>query len=229
MRGSRTYLVAILCTGATILAAGCGSDVTTQPGQAEIQQPTRPLTPNPLGTHALGSLAPSQYSAGVSFTIDPKYPTYVAIGPHFLYIPAGAVCNPMTSGYGVGTWSLACYSSTTAITVNAKAYLLNGHPVVEFDKHLRFKPSSDGSYDVMLYLRDDRADSRSKITWCPESGSLCIDESITAPWSSIRTWWDSEAFYVYRKIEHFSGYNVTGGREGCEDPSDPACQGGGGL
>jgi hypothetical protein len=193
-----------------------------------MQQPSRPLTPNPLGSRSLSSLAPSQYSAAVSFTINPKYPTYVAIGPHFLYIPAGAVCNPTTSGYGVATWSLPCFSSSTSITVNAKAYLLNGHPVVEFDKHLRFKPSLDNSYDVMLYMRDDLATSASTIAWCPGSGEHCIDESLRTPWSQLRTWWDSQANYVYRKIEHFSGYNVTGGREGC-DPSDPTCQEEGGL
>jgi hypothetical protein len=228
MRGLRTYLVVSLCTGAIILAAGCGSDLTTQPGQQDQQTP-RLLTPNPIGSHArIGDLPAGQYYVKVTFTIDPNASAYIAIGPHYLYIPANSVCDPTTSGYGVGTWTLPCASLTKPITVTARASLYNGHPLVEFDTHLRFRPTTDTRYDVMLYLRDDRATSASTITWCPESSAYCVDEAKLAFGSQLETRFDPAALYVYRKIEHFSGYNVTGGREGC-DPLDIICLEGEGL
>jgi hypothetical protein len=51
-----------------------------------------------------------------------------------------------------------------------------------------------------------------------------MDEAKVAPGSQLQTRFDPKGLYVYRKIEHFSGYNVTGGREGSCDPFDPACQ-----
>ena len=226
MRDIRAYLVGILCTGATILAAGCGSDLSTQPG-LEDQQAHPRLTPNPLGSFARGGdLPPGQYNAKVTFTINPSADAYIQIGPHYLYIPANSVCDPATSGYGVTTWSLPCATIKKPITVSATARLIDNHPIVEFDTHLRFKPSREAKYDVMLYLRDDKASGKSTITWCPESSTYCLDEAKVAPGSQLQTRFDSKALYVYRKIEHFSGYNVTGGREGC-DPLDPTCQEGG--
>lgn len=226
MRDIRAYLIGILGTGATILAAGCGSDLSTQPGLEDQQAPRR-FTPSPIGSFAKsGDLPAGQYNAKVTFTITPGTEAYIAIGPHYLYIPANAVCDPNTSGYGVTMWDKPCASATKPITVKATAGLEKGHPIVEFDTHLRFKPSRDSKYDVMLYLRDDKASQKSTITWCPESSTYCMDEAKVAPGSQLQTRFDPKGLYVYRKIEHFSGYNVTGGREGC-DPFDPTCQEGG--
>jgi hypothetical protein len=217
MRDFRTFAAALLTTGAAILVVACGSDLSTAPGQ-----PASPLTPHPLGSFDRGSPAPSP-DVTVKFTIKPNEELYVQIGLHYLYIPANVVCDPKTSGYGVTFWKQACttISGKTTITVNATASTYNGHPIVTFDQHLRFKPTNDSHSFVMLYLHDVKGDSKSSIFWCPdaERGSktapVCVDETPTslAP-SQIQTRWDSGAGFIYRRIEHFSGYNVTAGDSG---------------
>ena len=62
----------------------------------------------------------------------------------------------------------------------------------------------------MLYLRDKRAayDPSSQILYC--SGLLnlsCVDESVADP--SVAVYRDAPNGFVYRRIKHFSGYNVT--------------------
>lgn len=208
MRSVRVLLAGATTFCAAILAVACGSDLATQPGSDAAATPR--LAPSPIG-HFDRTLPPGIYNTTVRFTIDPTKDLYVQIGPHYLYIPAGSVCDPNTSGYGTAFWNLPCTPTTKSITVTAKAYLSDKHPVVEFDTHLRFKPSRESRYDVMLYLRDDNATPHSVITWCADSSTSCIDEAKIAPGSQLNTRFDPKGFYVYRKIEHFSGYNVTGG------------------
>lgn len=227
MRSVRAFLAGLVMAGSTVVAAACGSDFSTQPSTADT--PLRSIaTPSPVGSFSWGGIPTSFYNANVKFTIDPRQDTYVQIGPHYLYIPAGAVCDPNTSGYGVLMWSLPCNSATRSITVTAKASLQkNGHPLVEFDTHLRFKPSKKSEYDVMLYLYDTHADNHTTITWCPDTGALCVDESVLSPTQQLKTRWDSQGSWVYRKIQHFSGYNSTGGRDDCDPVT--GCIGGDGL
>ena len=120
-------------------------------------------------------------------------------------------------------WDMPCRSTNRSITVTASASLdKQGHPLVQFDTHLRFRPDNDDRYGVMLYLRDDNATNKSVITWCDDVGKTCVDEVLSLLTAKYYTRWDSQAKYVYRQIEHFSGYNVTGGRD-C-DPSSSNCQ-----
>lgn len=226
MRSVRAFLTGAIAAGIVVVAAACGSDFSTQPTQpTQADAPARSLlTPSPLGSFSRGSLSSGQYYATVKFTIDPRSATYVQIGPHYLYIPAGAVCDPATSGYGVMMWALPCNSATRSIDITAKASLQNGHPLVEFDTHLRFKPSRHNEYDVMLYLRDDNTNGNATITWCPDTGSVCYDESKTSPAQQLNTRWDGQGKWVYRRIQHFSGFNVVDGHDNC-DPADPNCQG----
>src|SRR5690242_2097194 len=97
MRSVRAFLAGTIMAGIIVVAAACGSDFSTQPmPPAQADAPARSLlTPSPLGSFSRsGDLAPGQYNATVRFTINPRSDTYVQIGPHFLYIPAGAVCDP---------------------------------------------------------------------------------------------------------------------------------------
>jgi len=220
MRSVRTFLTGAVVAATLVLAAACGSDLTTQPDST----PARTFAPSPIGA-SRDYVAPSQYYTTVHFWIYPRSDLYVQIGPHYLYMPAGSVCEPSISGYGIATWNLPCLSSFKPIYVTATASMQNGHPLVEFDTHLRFRPSKYNEYDVMLYLRDDNANSLTKIFWCPDgAGSTCVDEAKLDPTLQLKTRWDSRGAYVYRKIQHFSGFNSTGG-DGC-DPSDPTCGGG---
>src|SRR5581483_8754887 len=134
-------------------------------------------------------------------------------------IPANSVCDPATSGYGDTMWDRPCATIKRPINVIATVSTKDGHPLVDFDTHLRFKPSNDNAAAVMIYLRDPSATSASTITWCPSTNAtVCIDEAKTQTGAvQLKTWFDNSSYWVYRRIEHFSGYNVTGGRDGSAD------------
>src|SRR3954468_19655240 len=41
-------------------------------------------------------------------TIDPNVSRTYSFGDNWIYFPARSVCDPVTSGYGPGTWELPC-------------------------------------------------------------------------------------------------------------------------
>jgi hypothetical protein len=53
------------------------------------------------------------------------------------------------------------------------------------------------------------------ILWSPAIGVPGIDESLEDP--SLRTYVSPWSGYAYRRIKHFSGYNVTSGRSATTD------------
>jgi hypothetical protein len=217
MRSLRARAATLLSTGAAIFIVACGSDIATEPARS----PARPLTPNPLGSFDRGG--PTTSDVSVKFTLKPNEESYIQIGAHYLYIPANVVCDPKSSGYGVSYWEAPCktISGPTKINVTATASILNGHPIVIFDTELRFKPTNDPRQFVMLYLRDDKGSGKSRIFWCPDAGHgpksatpQCVDETpASLSPAQIQSRWDGFGF-IYRRIEHFSGYNVTAGDSG---------------
>ena len=215
MRTARSFLLGTLSATAVVFAAACGSDSLTQPDHS-LKAPTQ--SPSML-------LGTTGTVTSVKFTINPTADNYIQIGAHLLVIPANSVCDPATSGYGPSTWANPCTTIKKPISVTAKASTMaDGHPYVDFDTHLRFKPTSDTSSWVMLYLQDANAGVQSKILWCPITALLCIDETATSTTGTLETHYDNQTYFVYRRIQHFSGYNVTGGRDEC-DPTDPTCGG----
>jgi len=86
-----------------------------------------------------------------------------------------------------------------------------GHPRIDFSPALRFVRTSQASKMVMLYMKDAKAaaDPSYRILWCGPTGK-CIDESRTD--ASVGTRRDKRTGTVYRRIKHFSGYNIAVGR-----------------
>lgn len=212
MRDLRTCLIAGLTAAAIITAAACSNDLAAPSSSSA----TRVLAPSQMpffSRDGASSSSATSSTVTVTFTINPNDDNYIAIGPHLLVIPANEVCDPSlaSTGYGVGTWNLPCTTIKHSLKVTATATTSGGHPLVTFDTHLRFKPVSDDRKAVWLYLRDQNAGGQSTITWCPDGGGACVDETLVAP--AMKTHWDYQVTTVYRKILHFSGYNVTGGRD----------------
>ncbi len=150
-----------------------------------------------------------------TFTLSPQGRGTVVIGPHKLAIPKGAVCDPATSGYGPGTWDLPCAPTAERLVITAKAWADSaGHPYVEFRPALRFRPTAEGDPAVTLYLRDKRAAAAGAgayvITYCDDAGGLCVDEGAGDP--AVATKADATNGFLYRRLKHFSGYNIASGR-----------------
>jgi len=154
-----------------------------------------------------------------TFTIDPSEDlTYQLGAGNTVYFPAGSVCDPATSSYGVGTWFDSCTPISQPITISAKGWLdAAGHPYVDFQPALRFVP--DSAKAVTLTLTDKAAltGAELKILYCPSWGS-CVDETNMDPTLTTRS--NPALSVYYRRIRHFSGYNVGAGSDStCTDPS----------
>lgn len=157
------------------------------------------------------------------------------VGMFTVNFPANSVCDPKTSSYGPGTWDSACATlgDDQSVTVTATyGFTLRGGPVVDFSPALRFNPrttvtiSTDVYAPVLTYFSD---------YWLANPGALryfgmyyTADFGNTgftdAAWdSSLATHVNLTTGVVWRRIKHFSGYNVTSGLPCDPSPDDPDC------
>src|SRR5579885_3480507 len=91
----------------TVLAVG---------GQEAVVEPSR--TTSPLVVSPSFSRANGDHDRTVIGTLDlsPNGGTY-QVGDFNVVLPAGAVCDPRTTNYGVAHWDEDCAPATRAITV----------------------------------------------------------------------------------------------------------------
>lgn len=147
-----------------------------------------------------------------TFTVGPWGGRYNLGSTHRIEFPANAICDLATSSYGPGEWDQPCTPTTASVRITAKSWTdAAGHPHVDFQPAMRFSPTlSEG---VVLYLKDKKSayDPSAKILYCGGVLNLsCVDESAADP--SLAVKFDSPNGFLYRRIKHFSGYNVTAGR-----------------
>lgn len=183
------------------LSAAC-ADSSSGPSQPRAMSAAQPLL--------------SKNDGQGSFTIDPSQDMSVKLGDkdHHIEIPAGAVCMIGKTKYGSGTWDLPCTPEDKKQNISYKTWTnADGHPFIEFQPALRFAPGKV----VLLYLADKKAsmDDYSEIFYCPDNKNLpCVDESLTD--ASLSTVRDRKG-NIYRRIKHFSGYNVAAGLDDAGD------------
>ena len=149
----------------------------------------------------------------VTFRVNPRKSASQALaGGHKIYLSANAICDPQTSGYGPDTWETPCALLQKQITITATSWVdTAGHPFVEFSPALRFNPDDDAPVWLLLIDRFGARDPGTRIVYCTDDGS-CIDESLTDP--ELATQRDEKKGYLYRRIKHFSGYNISSGYGG---------------
>ena len=190
---SAKTLMAVLGLG---LATACSDTVSTPISQVSVQAP-----------------AGFNKVLGVqTFTYTPKSGVVQRLGDNVISIPAGAVCDPATSTYGVKFWDAPCNAVNHPIVFTATTFSNDaGVPYVEFQPAVRFAPTKE----VDLYLRDGKRTSAQllAIYWCPTLGS-CVDESTTD--GAVATHRVGKSSILVRRVKHFSGYVVVSGGD-CTD------------
>jgi hypothetical protein len=141
------------------------------------------------------------------------------LGKHVLYFPASTICDPAISTYGPTEWDKPCTAITQPVQVHAELREENGRSWIDFSPHLRFVPSDDEERWVYLFMYTKASEGKQltsknapPILWSPELGMAGIDESLTD--ETLKTKWDKKLGGVYRRIKHFSGYNVYSGYKG---------------
>ena len=104
-----------------------------------------------------------------TITIDPSRQTVFNLGAgNTITFPAHSLCDPNRSSYGVGEWDKPCVQAVSTTAVQAKAWIdANGHARVDFDKHLRFVPSSNPANWVVLTFADFRSFARIRLLQHP--------------------------------------------------------------
>lgn len=181
-----------------VLAAACG-DAPVGPDIIATDAPA-------LSKHSTDEITT------VQFTLDPRTGGQFAVQDNIVWFPANAVCDPATSSYGPSEWDLPCTPLATPITFTAHATDMgHGHWRVDISPEVRFAPSDDPNRWVYLYMKDGSAGAKAyqfpPILWLAPDGSW-IDESLTDA-TLVTKWWDKK--HIYRRIKHFSGYNVSSG------------------
>jgi hypothetical protein len=134
------------------------------------------------------------------------------IGSHLINIPAGAICDLATSGYGPSMWDADCQPLRGSVVITATLLQdAEGQPYVDFQPAMRFAPNKE----VTLFMRS-RGTTRAQtsVMYCNNAG-FCHDESLTD--ASLKPFRVGKSAVIGRRIKHFSGYYVsTDGRE-CQE------------
>ena len=191
-----------LIAGAMLLGA-CSGELT-----APAAAPTRALEASSMFVPSASAKALIGVADGTySFTFDPSDDQSLALGPNRLDIPANAVCDLLTSGYGAAYWDRSCtpHSQPVTLTVIIKNAATSA-PSVDFFPAMRFNPTKN----VQLFMyapHVSRTDAKNWLMfYCPDSGT-CVDESRAD--RALATYIDRSASVLFRRVKHFSGYTVA--------------------
>jgi len=205
------YLI-LAMSGVVVASSACSVDATAPlplaaPGSAGLSRGQSQDLPNGNAKPVRGTTEDD--SSTYVIKIDPRRDNYLQFGAHSLWLPAHSICDPSTSGYGMGTWDDACSPLTTSITLTAKVRSTSGGlPRIDFEPALRFNPSR--SVYLTLAVKGNQAQEAVAmgILYCPTSAAkACVDEALTDP--TLATVLDRPEHQVYRRIKHFSGYLVA--------------------
>ncbi len=210
-------LTSLLTVSALAVAASCADQVA----------PTAPVTSPTDPALALSRVGPEHGRGGSTLYLSPRGGVY-HIGGYRLVVPPHAVCNPATSSYGPGTWDQPCDPATVRVKVTASVTTIGGRDYVDFSPRLRFVPSNEPSRWVTIHTFrraaiGGRGDLRRfSILFSETPGGPLVDES--ARDATLATHVNVRTGAVWRRIEHFTGYNVyTGLVDDCTPGIDEGC------
>ena len=226
MRGTLRTLV----TGAAVAAMVACADSSTSPRAGSLaphQAPALDVSPSLVFSDvrtATFTLTP----AGGKFTIGD------GDGYFTLTFPSNSVCDPTVSSYGPGTWDSPCATlqSGQSITVTATYAFTATGLSVDFAPALRFNPNtsvkiSSPIYSQVLlanasYFAAHPSDLRYVgIYYAPALGAEGVTDAAFD--ASVMTHVNLGSGLVWRRIKHFSGYNIGSGLPCTPSPDDPDC------
>jgi hypothetical protein len=141
----------------------------------------------------------------VTFRVDNAQGITKKLGAHLISIPAGAICDILTSGYGSASWDNDCQPLRGSVVITATLLQdSDAQPYIDFQPAMRFAPNKE----VMLFLRQGRnSDKRVlSVKYC-NALAYCFDEALTD--ASVKPFRIGATPIIARRIKHFSGYMVA--------------------
>ena len=191
----RRHLTTVTLAATAIALAAC-SDSTVEPTKSASN------TLAPAGVHLTVAS-----TAVTTATLYPQYDNvYIDVNGNKITIPAYSICDIATSGYSTSLWNAPCAPQTApivfTITTSTKT---DGSQLVTVQPDVRFSPTKT----VMAFFKDSVAAKSSNpvIAYCKLTG--CYDEGKYD--AQMVTYRDPVQGIVYRRLKHFSGYNVVFG------------------
>jgi hypothetical protein len=221
-----------LAVGAASLAVlGC-SDSSLGPSHSTARSFTLNAAPsldlNPSTTFSgFKSTTITLTSAGGTFSIGN--------GLFTIKIPANAVCDPTVSSYGEGTWDSPCTTLAAGQALTATVtygYTSSNVPVLDVAPGIRFSPTSVVTLGTTAYASSITANSSYYASnpqalhyfgmyYTPDLGSTGYTDA--GKDNSLVTHVNLSTGFVWRRVKHFSGYNIVTGLPCDPSPDDPNC------
>src|SRR5690348_6408637 len=185
----RNYAKAVLVLSALAIVGACADNSAVAPT-----------------TEAAAFVAPAHFlKTGyvVAFRVDNSKGATQLIGDHVINIPANAICDLATSGYGVDYWNKSCAPMKGSVVITATVLQgPDGAPMIDFQPAMRFAPTKE----VTLFFKDKQNGTKNlSINYCNNAG-VCIDESLNNP--ALKPFRVGTSI-VGRRLGHFSGYVVA--------------------
>lgn len=220
----RNTLLLLLVGAVAALAVGCRDSIVA-PARSAATQPS--LLSFSRSAHG------SDRTVLETVELSPAGGIY-HVGEFDLAIPAGAVCDPATTKYGVGHWNDDCLPAGRSITVKLVAEKRGNHVSIDFQPDIRFRPAA-GAVTLQTSVYRDLLTSDAvrelpitspffqsfTILYVPSGGASQIDEVRANGDRALVTHVDLSTGIVWRQIKHFSGYLITAG-EKCTTPTPDA-------
>lgn len=205
-------LLATWATGGLVACSDAPTSVLSAP-PAPVAAPSVATRPAPASYFGMGNTTlVSRQTIGdttvTQFVVSPWAPLalYDIGNQSKILFPLGAtsICDPTSSGYGIGLWDSPCSPLTRSVTITARSWInsTTGSVNTDFSPELRFVPGQP--IGVTLFLHDDTPSNTDRIDYC--SNGSCVNDSKVD--GSVITSRDGSGF-DFRVIKHFSGYNVV--------------------
>jgi len=202
------------------------------------------LSPNGGSSRSLAPGHAPVLDASVSFsgfktttiTLTSAGGTYsIGNGLFTVKIPSNAVCDPAVSSYGDGTWDSPCttLASGQSLTVTITyGFTSNNVPVFDISPGIRFNPNSVVTLGTNAYAASITANSSYYsaypqalhyfgMYYTPDLGTTGYTDA--GKDNSLITHVNLSTGYVWRRVKHFSGYNIQTGLPCDPSPDDPNC------
>ena len=228
MAGLRTRIAAAGAIVAALTVGGC-TDSTA---------PTSPPRGISVGPDGRPDLKPGSLFGGfrtTTFTVTSDGGSFDIGNVFTVNFPANSICDPTSSSYGPGTWDAPCAPLADGQSITIKAtygFTLTGGPVVDFSPALRFNPNTNVTLTTAVYapvltffrsyfLANPSALRYFGVYYTPDFGATGYTDA-GYDLSQI-THINLSTGLVWRRIKHFSGYNVTSGLPCDPSPDDPDC------
>ena len=139
----------------------------------------------------------------VAFRVDNNKGATQKIQDHVINIPANAICDLATSGYGTTFWNKSCAPMKGSVVITATVLEgPDGEPYIDFQPAMRFAPNKE----VTLFFRDKKGGEKNVTVKYCDNGGVCTDESLND--ASLKPFVINKNI-IGRRVKHFSGYVVA--------------------